>query len=74
MNPMFSQYKQKKKRAIDPDAPPRPTLLGHDKQMRERNTEFEEFKRQSNSEIERLNKKVRALESTMNQLLSIVRR
>lgn len=74
MNPMYSQYKQKKKRAIDPDAPPRPTLLGHDKQMKERQTEFEDFKRQSNAEIERLNKKVRALESTMNQLLSIVRR
>jgi hypothetical protein len=74
MNPMFSQYKQKKKRAIDPDAPPRPTLLGHDKQMKERQTEFEDFKRQSNAEIERLNKKIRALESTMNQLLSIVRR
>ena len=71
---MFSQYKQKKKRAIDPDAPPRPTLLGHDKQMKERQTEFEDFKRQSNAEIERLNKKIRALESTMNQLLSIVRR
>lgn len=32
---MISMYKQKKKRAVDPNAPPRPTLLGHEKVIKD---------------------------------------
>lgn len=34
MNNM-SMYKTKKKRAVDPNAPPRPTLLGHEKVLKD---------------------------------------
>lgn len=35
MNPLFkNQYKQKKKRIRDPNAPPPPTLLGQVKELR----------------------------------------
>ena len=74
MNPMFSQYKQKKKRTVNPDAPPRPTLLGHDKQLKERQTEFEQYKQHTNAEIERLHKKIRGLESTVDRLIGVLRR
>ena len=33
MNPSMYQAK-KKKREVDPNAPPRPTLLGHEKEMK----------------------------------------
>lgn len=34
MNPMFKAMKAKKKRAVDPDAPPRPNLMTHDVKLR----------------------------------------
>ena len=35
----FDMYRKKKKRAVDPNAPPRPTLLGHEKVLKDaRNT------------------------------------
>lgn len=37
MNPALLKrlYKQKKKRAVDPNAPPRPTLLGQVKELKD---------------------------------------
>jgi len=35
MNNIFKAMKVKKKRAIDPDAPPRPNLMTHDVKLRE---------------------------------------
>jgi hypothetical protein len=32
---MLKAMKAKKKRAVDPNAPPRPNLMSHDKQIRE---------------------------------------
>ena len=34
------QFKQKKKRAVDPNAPPRPNLLTHEKRMKESQAAF----------------------------------
>ena len=35
MNPLqAAMYKQKKKRAVDPNAPPRPNLLSHEKVLK----------------------------------------
>ena len=74
---MFSQYKQKKKRAVDPDAPPRPNLLSHDvtiKDISSKLTQALAIQDSQMSEIDRLNKKVRGLEQTVNQLINVLRR
>lgn len=41
---MFNQYKAKKKRAVDPNAPPRPTLLGHEKTIKDMKNTNDELK------------------------------
>ena len=46
MNPMFNQYKQKKKRKVNPDAPPRPTLLGHDLTIRNMQNQIDRLDQQ----------------------------
>lgn len=78
MNPrMFQQYRQKKKRPVDPNAPPRPTLLGHEKVIKTYGTDLESQKRQimdMQMEMDRLRKKVSGLEQTVNQLIGILRR
>lgn len=35
MNPFLKALKPKKKRAVDPNAPPRPNLMSHDKTIRD---------------------------------------
>jgi predicted RNase H-like nuclease (RuvC/YqgF family) len=35
MNPFFKAMQPKKKRATDPNAPPRPNLLNHEKRLKE---------------------------------------
>jgi hypothetical protein len=35
MNPLFKAMKIKKKRPVDPNAPPRPNLMSHDKTIRD---------------------------------------
>jgi hypothetical protein len=32
---MFDMYRPKKKRPVDPNAPPRPNLLNHEKRLKE---------------------------------------
>lgn len=73
---MFNQYKHKKKRAVNPDAPPRPTLLGHDAQMKNMQATDHKLEAQlqsQHSEIASLQSKVRNLEVTVNQLLAALR-
>lgn len=78
MNPlMFKQYKAKKKRPVDPNAPPRPTLLGHDKTMREMQQQLSQYQQKidhDGNEIRRLNARINRLELTVNQLLSALKR
>ena len=40
---MFDMYRTKKKRAVDPNAPPRPNLLSHDKVIRDQKTTIEQM-------------------------------
>lgn len=71
------QYQQKPKKPVDPNAPPRPTLLGHDKVMREMQGKLvtsENTVQQLNAEIDKLNRKVARLETTVNQLIGAIRR
>lgn len=59
---MFDMYKKKKKRAVDPDAPPRPTLLGHEKVLKDARSQME----QQQAQIQQLQSKLRELERKLS--------
>jgi hypothetical protein len=62
MNPaMLRQYRAKKKRAVDPNAPPRPTLLGQVKELKDTREAIE----QQAEQMARLQEKVRQLEARL---------
>lgn len=42
---LHDMYKVKKKRPVDPNAPPRPNLMSHDKTIRETNAKLVEMER-----------------------------
>ena len=48
----LDMYRVKKKRAVDPNAPPRPNLLNHEKRLKEAATTVEQLQAQ-NQELER---------------------
>lgn len=76
MKSMFSQYKQKKKRRVNPDIP-RPNLMSHEVKIKEQSAKIEEYERgisEMRSEVDRLSRKVRTLENTVNRLLTILKR
>jgi hypothetical protein len=63
------QFKVKKKRAVDPNAPPRPNLLSHDKKLREGQLAFDQLQdqvRRQTEELATLRSKVTYLESLVN--------
>ena len=62
MNPMF-KVMHKKKRSVDPNAPPRPNLLSHEKTIKETRTTIEELQ----AENQQLKQRVDALESKMTR-------
>lgn len=70
------QFKQKKKRAVDPNAPPRPNLMSHDKTIRESQIAFNQLsaivQRQA-EEIESMKHKYRDMQQSINQLINYVR-
>ena len=49
---MFDMYRVKKKRAVDPNAPPRPNLLNHEKRLKEATMTVEQLQTQ-NAELRR---------------------
>ena len=70
------QFKQKKKRAVDPNAPPRPNLLSQDKKLRETTEAFgklhEVVSRQA-EEIASLKAKYTSMQQSVEQLINYVR-
>lgn len=77
MSDIFKAMRQKKKRAVDPDAPPRPTLLGHEKEMKTWRQQFSEMTERSiqqSVEINMLRRKVNRLESQIDAMTSVVNR
>lgn len=48
----LDMYRVKKKRAVDPNAPPRPNLLNHEKRLKEAATTVEQIQAQ-NQDLER---------------------
>jgi len=58
---MLDMYKQKKKREVDPNAPPRPNLLSHEKVLKDVKLSND----QRDQEIAQLKHQVRELESKL---------
>ena len=59
MNPLFKAMQHKKKRPVDPNAPPRPNLMSHDKVIRDQKSMLEQMEQ----EVARLRARVETLES-----------
>lgn len=75
---MKSMYlAKKKKREVDPNAPPRPSLLGHEKEMKGWRTQFAELADKDEKQqmyIRSLERKVNRLESRLDAMTSIINR
>ena len=71
MSDIFKAMKAKKKRAVDPDAPPRPNLMTHDVKLR---TAEQTIQDQANTinilqiRLENLERKVRSQADYLTQL------
>jgi predicted RNase H-like nuclease (RuvC/YqgF family) len=58
---MFDMYRVKKKRAVDPNAPPRPNLLNHEKRLKETTVTVEQVQ----AENRELRHRLEAVESKL---------
>ena len=56
-------YKQKKKREVDPNAPPRPNLLSHDKVIRDQKVTIE----QMSNTVQQLTQRVEEVETKLRR-------
>ena len=70
-NPL--QFKKKKKRTVDPNAPPRPNLLSQDKKLREQteavNRLLKLVERQQD-QIEKLQNKYQDMQSSVDRIVT----
>ena len=75
---MLNMYQtKKKKREVDPDAPPRPTLLGHEKEMKGWRAKFEEVAKTNTEQaikIARLESKINRLQLQVDAMTSFINR
>lgn len=62
MSNIFKAMKAKKKRAVDPNAPPRPNLMTHDVKIRDQQNAMSVLQ----SEIYQLKDTVRSLQNKLN--------
>ena len=73
-----SMYKtKKKKKEVDPNAPPRPTLLGHEKEMKGWREQFGQLAKQNTEQaitIYQLERKVNRLSAQVDALSSYINR
>ncbi len=68
---------KKKKREVDPNAPPRPTLLGHEKEMKTWREQFEKLARVNTEQaitIATMERKLNRLQSQVDAMTSFVNR
>ena len=71
------QFKAKKKRAVDPNAPPRPNLLSQDKKLREQQdvvVRLQMMIKDQAEEIANLKNKYTDMQSSVNQILNVLRK
>ena len=72
-----NQFKQKKKREVDPNAPPRPNLLSHDKTIREGQqafTQLEDRVQKQAEEIARLKSDYANIQQSVAHILNYLRK
>jgi peptidoglycan hydrolase CwlO-like protein len=62
MSNIFKAMKAKKKRAVNPDAPPRPNLMSHDVKIRDQQNTLQSMQ----YEINTLKDTVRSLQNKLN--------
>lgn len=68
---------KKKKKEVDPNAPPRPTLLGHEKEMKTWRDQFGKLAQQNTEQaitIATLNRKINRLQSQVDGMVSYINR
>lgn len=51
---MFDMYKVKKKKVVDPNAPPRPNLLSHEKVLKDTKLTLENLQQQNQELMDRV--------------------
>jgi septal ring factor EnvC (AmiA/AmiB activator) len=72
-----AQFKAKKKRAVDPNAPPRPNLLSQDKKLREQQDVVSQLQmqiRDQAQELASLKSKYADMQSSVNHILNYLRK
>ena len=73
MSNMFKVMKAKKKRPVDPNAPPRPNLLSQDKKLREQEQTVQDLHQEVSYLKDKLNSletKLRTQDNLVSQILS----
>ena len=74
---MFDMYRPKKKRAVDPNAPPRPNLLNHEKRLKDAVVTVEQLQAQNRelqTRIEALENKMLNQTAYLDQLHAVISR
>lgn len=74
---IFSAMRAKKKRPVDPNAPPRPTLLGHEKEMKAWREQFHNLSKDNvdqTNQIILLKRKINRMQAQVDALTSIIKR
>lgn len=67
------QYKTKKKRAVNPDAPPRPNLMSHDKKLRDQSEatiRLLKIVEQQQDQIDNLKRKYDQMQQSISQIIN----
>ena len=70
-------FKQKKKRAVDPNAPPRPNLLSQDKKLRETTEAFgklHDLVAKQQAALDDLQSKYNRMQQSVDQLINYLRK
>jgi predicted RNase H-like nuclease (RuvC/YqgF family) len=70
---MFKVMKAKKKRPVDPNAPPRPNLLSQDKKLREQEQTVQDLNQEVSflkDKLSSLEVKLRTQDNLLSQMLS----
>jgi hypothetical protein len=71
------QFKKKKKRAVNPDAPPRPNLLSQDKKLRETTEAFgklHDLVAKQQAALDDLQSKYNRMQQSVDQLINHLRK
>jgi len=71
------QFKKKKKRLVDPNAPPRPNLLSQDKKLRETTEAFaklHDLVAKQQAALDALQSKYNRMQQSVDQLINYLRK